>query len=109
VAKGRPASAPKTSSQTRGALEARPQLPSGAIEVWAYDFVNDACTDGQQIKCLTIIDEYTRECLAIDVVGSLRSNRVVEVLARLVSERGAPRHLRSDNVPGSFPKRFCAE
>lgn len=77
----------------------RPQLPSGANEVWAYDFVHDACANGQQLKCLTIIDEYTRECLAIDVAGSIRSNRVVEVLSRLVSERGAPRHLRSDNGP----------
>lgn len=78
---------------------ARPQLPSGANEVWAYDFVHDACANGQQLKCLTIIDEYTRECLAIDVAGSIRSNRVIEVLSRLVSERGAPRHLRSDNGP----------
>ena len=77
----------------------RPQLPSGANEVWAYDFVHDACANGQQLKCLTIIDEYTRECLAIDVAGSIRSNRVIEVLSRLVSERGAPRHLRSDNGP----------
>jgi len=37
----------------------RPQLPSGANEVWAYDFVHDACANGQQLKCLTIIDEYT--------------------------------------------------
>ena len=77
----------------------RPQLPSGANEVWAYDFVHDACANGQQLKCLTIIDEYARECLAIDVAGSIRSNRVIEVLSRLVSERGAPRHLRSDNGP----------
>lgn len=77
----------------------RPQLPSGANEVWAYDFVHDACANGQQLKCLTIIDEYTRECLAIDVAGSIRSNRVIEILSRLVSERGAPHRLRSDNGP----------
>lgn len=77
----------------------RPLAPSRANEVWAYDFVFDACANGQQLKCLTIIDEYTRECLAIDVAGSIRSGRVIEVLARLVSERGAPRHLRSDNGP----------
>ena len=51
----------------------RPQLPSGANEVWAYDFVHDACANGQQLKCITIIDEYTKECLAIDVAGSIRS------------------------------------
>ena len=61
--------------------------------------MHDAFANGQQLKCLTIIDEYTRECLAIDVAGSIPSNRVLEVLSRLVSERGAPHHLRSDNGP----------
>jgi putative transposase len=77
----------------------RPQLPMGANELWAYDFVYDACANGQQIKCLTVVDEYTRECLAIDVAGSIRSGRVIEVLSRLISERGAPLSLRSDNGP----------
>ena len=66
--------------------------------LWAYDFVFDACANGQQLKCLTIIDEYTRECLAIDVAGSIRAGRVIEVLAKLVSVHGAPKYLRSDNV-----------
>ena len=66
-------------------------------EMWAYDFVFDACANGQQLKCLTVIDEYTREALAIDVAGSIRSNRVIEVLAKLISVHGAPRYLRSDN------------
>ena len=73
--------------------------PFKANTVWAYDFVFDTTAGGQQIKCLTIIDEYTRECLAIDVAGSIRSKRVIEVLARLVSLRGAPLFLRSDNGP----------
>ncbi len=51
------------------------------------------------LKCLTIIDEFTRECLAIDVAGSIRSKRVIEILARLISAHGAPRYLRSDNGP----------
>jgi putative transposase len=55
--------------------------------------------DGRQIKCLTAIDEWTRECLAIDVAGSIRSGRVVDVLSRPVSIHGAPRHLRCDNGP----------
>ena len=67
--------------------------------MWAYDFVFDACANGQQLKCLTVVDEYTRECLAIDVAGSIRSNRVIEVLAKLISVHGAPRYLRSDNGP----------
>jgi len=65
--------------------------------VWAYDFVFDACANGQQLKCLTVIDVFTRECLAIDVAGSTRSGRVIEMLSKLVSVRGAPRLLRSDN------------
>ena len=63
----------------------------------AYDFVFDACANGQTLKCLTVLDEFTRECPAIDVGGSIRSSRVIEVLSKLVSVRGAPRYLRSDN------------
>ncbi len=73
----------------------RPQLPMGANELWAYNFVYDASANGQQIKCLTVVDEYTRESLAIDVAGSIRSCRVIEVLSRLISERGSPLSLRS--------------
>jgi putative transposase len=77
----------------------RPLPASGANQVWAYDFVFDGCANGQQLKCLTVIDEWTRECLAIDVQGSIRSKRVIEVLSRLVSLHGAPAHVRSDNGP----------
>ena len=65
--------------------------------MWAYDFVFDTCANGQTLKCLTIVDEWTRECLAIDVAGGIRSVRVIEVLTQLVSVHGAPRYLRSDN------------
>jgi putative transposase len=77
----------------------RPIPATGANYLWAYDFVFDACANGQQLKCLTVVDEYTRECLAIDVAGSIRSGRVIEVLSKLVSVHGAPRYLRSDNGP----------
>jgi putative transposase len=77
----------------------RPLPTTGANQVWAYDFVFDACANGQQLKCLTVIDEFTRECLAIDVAGSIRSGRVIEVLSQLVSVHGAPQYLRSDNGP----------
>lgn len=77
----------------------RPTPPESQNHVWAIDFVFDCCADGRQIKCLTVIDEWTRECLAIDVAGSIRSARVIEVLARLVSLRGAPKHIRCDNGP----------
>jgi putative transposase len=84
----------------------RPLPASRANDVWAYDFVFDACANGQQLKCLTVIDEYTRECLAIDVSGSIRSTRVIEVLSKLASVRGAPRYLRSDNGPEFVAKRI---
>ena len=77
----------------------RPLPPTAMNHVWAYDFVFDTCADGRTLKCLTVIDEFTRECLAIDVAGGIRSGRVIEVLAQLVSVHGAPRYLRSDNGP----------
>jgi putative transposase len=77
----------------------RPLPSSAANHVWAYDFVFDSCANGHTLKCLTIVDEFTRECLAIDVAGGIRSGRVIEVLAQLVSVHGTPRYLRSDNGP----------
>jgi putative transposase len=77
----------------------RPQAPAGANQVWSYDFVFDWCANGEHLKCLTVTDEWTKEGLAIEVDGRIRSGRVIEVLSRLVSERGAPLHLRSDNGP----------
>jgi putative transposase len=56
----------------------RPEPATAARKVRAYDFVFVACANGQQLKCLTVIDEYTRECLAIDVAGSIRSGCVIE-------------------------------
>jgi putative transposase len=77
----------------------RPLAPTAVNHVWAYDFVFDTCADNRALKCLTIVDEFTRECLAIDVGGSIRSGRVIEVLGQLVSVHGAPQYLRSDNGP----------
>lgn len=94
----------------RRVATARPRpLPAiGPNQVWAYDFVHDACANGQKVKCLTVIDEFTRECLAIDVAGSIRSMRVIEVLARLISKRGAPMFLRSDNGPEFVSRAILA-
>ena len=68
----------------------------------------DRCANGQQLKCLTVTDEFTKEGLAIDVDGRIRSPRVIEVLARLVSERGAPAFLRSDNGPEFVSKALLS-
>jgi hypothetical protein len=74
----------------------RPNAPTGPNQVWSHDFVFDWCANGQKLKCLTVSDEFTKEGLAIEVDGRIRSPQVIEVLSRLVSERGAPRYLRSD-------------
>jgi putative transposase len=86
----------------------RPQAPSGPNQVWSYDFVFDHCANGQQLKCLTVTDEFTKQGLAIDVDGRIRSPRVIEVLSRLVSERGAPQFLRSDNGPEFVSKALLS-
>jgi len=67
--------------------------------VWSYDFVMDRTHDGRAIRMLTIVDEYTRECLAIDVGRKLNSENVLERLAELFVFRGTPRYMRSDNGP----------
>ncbi len=68
-------------------------------QVWAYDFVHDGCANGQKLKLLTVVDEWTRECLAIEVGSRINSSRVIEVLARLMSLHGHPTYLRSGNGP----------
>ncbi len=91
-----PASAEKRPRRRVAESHPRPLAPAQANSVWSYDFVYDACANRQQLKCLTIVDEDTREALAIDVARSIRSARVLEVLAKLINARGAPRYLRSD-------------
>jgi putative transposase len=86
----------------------RPTPPHGPGHVWAYDFVHDTCADGRVIRCLTVIDEFTHEALAIDVAGSIRSARVIETLAKLVSSHGAPRYIRSDNGPEFVSKAILS-
>lgn len=78
----------------------RPQAPTGPNRVWSHDFVFDRCANGQRFKGLTVTGECTEEGLAFDVDGSIRSPRVIEVLLRLVSARGAPAFQCSDNGPG---------
>jgi putative transposase len=90
------------------AVRSRPQAPCGSNQVWSYDFIFDHCANGQQLKCLTVTDEFTKEGLAIDVDGRIRSPRVIEVLSRLVSARGAPMFLRSDNGPEFVSKALLS-
>jgi putative transposase len=90
------------------AARSRPQAPCGPNQVWSYDFVFDRCANGQQLKCLTVTDEFTKEGLAIDVDGRIRSPHVIDVLSRLVSARGAPAFLRSDNGPEFVSKALLS-
>jgi transposase InsO family protein len=71
--------------------------PTQRNHVWSYDFVADRTADGRPIRMLTIVDEFTRECLAIDVAKKLTSEDVLERLSDLFIRRGVPQHIRSDN------------
>jgi len=71
--------------------------PSWPHHVWAYDFVQDRTHDGRVIKMLTVIDEFTRECLAITVARRLRHDDVLACLTDLFTRHGPPDHIRSDN------------
>jgi len=67
--------------------------------VWAWDFVHDRTCDGRPLKWLTLVDEYTRENLALEVGRGMRAEEVIDVLAELFVLRGVPKHIRSDNGP----------
>jgi putative transposase len=66
-------------------------------DVWAYDFVADRTASGQSLRWLTLVDEYTKECLALHVAASLTGRDVRAVLVRVIGRRGAPGNIRSDN------------
>ena len=74
----------------------RPERPN---HVWAYDFVEDRTRDGRKFRILCVVDEFTREALAIRVARKLGSAEVIDVLADLFMARGVPAHIRSDNGP----------
>ncbi len=67
--------------------------------VWAWDFLHDRTANGRPLKWLAITDEYTRECLALEVDRSLTADRVLDILSNLFLTRGVPKHIRSDNGP----------
>ncbi|WP_150132899.1 DDE-type integrase/transposase/recombinase [Acidisarcina polymorpha] len=76
---------------------AEPRL-TGANQEWAMDFIVDGLTTGRMVRILSVVDVYTRECLALEADTSLGSGRVTRVLERLIEERGRPENVRSDNV-----------
>ena len=79
----------------------RPEHPN---HVWSYDFVEDRTHDGRKYRMLNIIDEFTRECIAIRVDRRLKATDVIDVLSDLFILRGVPDHIRSDNGPEFIAK-----
>ena len=82
-------------------IRLRPEHPN---HVWSYDFVEDRTHDGRKYRMLNIIDEFTRECLAIRIDRKLNSTDVIDVLSDLFILRGVPGHVRSDNGPEFIAK-----
>jgi len=90
--------------------------PTHKDHVWSYDFVQARTHDGRSFRMLTMVDEFTRECLAIDVACKFNSEDVLERLAWLISTRGVPEHIRNDNgseftakVVRDWLKRVCVQ
>jgi len=83
-----------------GMVERRPlPKPSAANQSWSMDFVSDGLADGRRLRCLTIVDDCTRECLAIEVDTSITGTRVKAVMERLADTRGLPRSITVDHGP----------
>jgi putative transposase len=86
-------------------IRLRPEYPN---HVWSYDFVEDRTHDGRKFRMLNVIDEFTRECLAIRVNRKLKAVDVIDVLSDLFILRGVPAHIRSDNGPEFVAKAVRA-
>jgi putative transposase len=85
----------------------RPEVTT-ANQEWALDFVHDAAESGRKFRVLSVIDVYTRECLALEVETSFASRRVTRELEKIVAERGAPEAIRCDNGPEFTSRHILA-
>src|SRR5438067_410042 len=89
--------------------EGKPLLArTSANQEWALDFVHDAVECGRTIRVLSVVDVYTRECLALEVDTSFASRRVTRVLDAIIAERGQPQAIRCDNGPELTSRHFLA-
>jgi putative transposase len=68
-------------------------------QTWSMDFMADNLADGRKIRLLTIVDNFSRECLALEVAAGFKGTDVAQVLTRIVGERGRPKFIRCDNGP----------
>ena len=85
----------------------RPEV-TGANQEWAADFVHDAAESGRKFRVLSVIDVFTRECLALEVDTGFAGRRMTRVLEEIVAERGRPLALRCDNGPEFTSRHFLA-
>lgn len=102
----------KRGKKRRGMGTAVPCRAEYPGHVWAYDFVFDATAGGRSLKILTVIDEFTREALTVEVEHRMGARFVLQTLQRLFALRGAPQYVRSDNGPEFIAKalmRFLAQ
>jgi putative transposase len=84
----------------------RPRLPKASRpnEIWAYDVVHDRCANGEALKCLVVVDEYSKMCFAIEVGGRVEARQVIAVLKGLIPVYGKPQYIRSDHGPEFIAK-----
>ena len=71
---------------------------------WAWDFIHDRTANGRPLKWISVVDEYTRECLVLEAGKSMKSTDVIDAISETMKRRGAPRHIRSDNGPEFIAK-----
>jgi putative transposase len=90
---------PKKRKRTAGVQRVKPEPVTGINQMWSMDFVSDTLSCGRRFRALSIVDCYSRECLALEVDTSLSGQRVVRVLQRLREERGLPKVMQTDNGP----------
>ena len=99
---------PKRRRRRRAASQAVPLRAERPRHVFTYDFLEDSTRDGQTLRILTIVDEFTRECPAITASRSFTSADVIRVLAQVFAEYGRPAFIRSDNGPEFIAYALCA-
>ena len=97
----------KRKRQVRERKAIEPRL-TGPNQEWAMDFIVDGLATGRMVRILSVVDVYTRECLALEADTSLGSGRVTRVLERVIGERGRPENVRSDNGPEFTSRRMLA-
>jgi len=86
----------------------QPTRARGANHVWSWDFIHDRTDNGAKLKILSLVDEHTRECLALHAAREMNAGDVIAVLERVIAKRGAPSCIRSDNGPEFIAKELQA-